>query len=214
MIISEKGMCSCMRDAAAHGGYKIRFNNDEETLTVLTLEWLVNVENQKIPRKALALIVEHFGYLPESGCFSVKKTKDSFDVQSYMSETFNADVALIARGAPELALYTGITVWNKALYISESQCMRGAAPELHCLLEFSGKPKIIPERSLCFIDDESAVFIAVCGGDFLPENKKPIWDSLERIDWWKAKDAETEGAETESAAEQMELEEADTYTEE
>lgn len=210
MLISEKGLCHAMSDAAAHGGYKLRFNEDEETLTVVGHEWLINVEMGKIPRKALALLVEHFGYLPGSGCFSVKKTKDSFDVQSYMNETFNADVALIAMGTPEAVLYTGISVWSMELFISESGALRGASPENFGLLQGNPKAQIIPERSLCYIDEDGAVFITVSGGDFLPDIKRPIWDSLEQIDWWKAKDAEPEqSAAPEDEGEQIMLEERD-----
>ena len=208
MLISENGLRRVMSDAAAHGGYKLRFNGNESTLTVLTLEWLINVETNKIPRKVLALIVEHFGYIPAHGCFSVKKTKDGFDIQSYMNETFNADVAIIAMGTPEPTLYTGITVWNKALYISESGRLRGAAPELHCLTECGAKPQIIPDRSLCFMDEDSAVFITVCDSDCLQDAKQAIWESLERIDWWKVKEAEPEpSAEPDDEGEQMELSE-------
>lgn len=211
MLISEKGLCRAMSDAAAHGGYRLRFNVEENTMTVMSNVWLVNVESASIPRKVLALIVEHFGYLPTSGCYSIEKTKDSFSVQVYMNDAFNMDVANIAMGSPEPALYTGISVWGKALYISESGKMQGVDSSLFGLLTGNPKPMVIIWKSLTFMDDESAVFLAACGSEFLPDVKRPIWDSLEKIDWWKAKEAEpTPEVQPMDEGEQLALEERDT----
>lgn len=192
MLISEKGLCKAVSDAAAHGGYHIRFNEEEGTLTLLASEWLINVETAKIPRKVLGLIVEHFGYIPESGCYSVKKLKEFVDVQTYMNEAFNLDVVKIAQGEAESAMYTGIAVWGKELYISESGKLRGANPVHFALLDHGLKPRITDCKSLMFTDEDSALFISVCDSGFLPETKQAMWDALEKIDWWKVKEAEPE----------------------
>lgn len=210
MIISEKGLCKAMNDAAAHGGYKLRFNYDDDTLTVLTEEWLVNVETEKIPRKVLGLIVEHFGYIPEGGCYCVRKKKDEVDIQNYMHATFSVDVLNIATGNTLPALYTGITVWNRALYVSEIGTLRGAEPVHFGLLEIGTKPSMVSSaenkgKSLMFADEESSVFISICDSSFLPEAKQTIWDSLEQINWWNAKEDEYQDAADEG--EQMNLHE-------
>lgn len=204
MIISEKGLCKCMTDAAAHGGYRIRF---AWQMAVMTDEWMVNVNLEMVPRKVLGLIVEHFGYLPNDGCFSVRKTKDDVEVQDYMNDTFAIDVKNITEGKSEAAMYTGITVWNKEHYISESGVLRGANPVHFGLLEKGKSPTMHGGVSLIFEDEDSGVFISVCDNSFLPEAKRVMWDALERIDWWKDKEEKSAGCDgDEGDYEQTEIE--------
>jgi len=224
MLINEKGLCRAMSEAAGHGGYRIRFNEDEETISIATDEWLVNIEIQHLPRKALSLIVEHFGYIPVPGCFSVEKIKDGYQVQGYLDGNFDADVrGYTAAGTLEPAINTGITVWGMSLWIESGGIMRGVSPRLFGIVELKTmkKAQIVGDANLAIIDEDSAVFFRGCGSEYLSAAQQILWESIEKINWWKAKEAETE-AETEDdeeqgpedACEQIEIQEREAIEEE
>ncbi len=72
MVISEKGMCAAMNAAfkKRSTGYKVaaRLTEDgEEEIILSTSGWTAIFTRQNVPRKVLALIVEHLGDLPKEG---------------------------------------------------------------------------------------------------------------------------------------------------
>lgn len=65
MIIEEKGLVKAIKIAYRHGGYTV-LNQDGE-VTIYTEGWFVRCLWPKLPRKALATIVEHIGMIPDDG---------------------------------------------------------------------------------------------------------------------------------------------------
>lgn len=60
MIISEKGLARCLKRAYKSGGYTLReVGND---LCIYAADWFIRVPWKNLPKKALAVIVEHAGY--------------------------------------------------------------------------------------------------------------------------------------------------------
>lgn len=198
-----------MSKAAKKGGYRLRFNEAEGTVVVMTGDWLVDIERDKLPRKALALIVEHFGYLPDSGCFEVTKCRDEFEAQGYMNSSFNSDVLAFAGGTQEPVMNTYCMIWGKEIWAGEGGKLHGVRPELFSLCGRPAAGQLTSGGRLAFLDEDSAIFLDACGSEALPEGKLMIWETLESIDWWKMKESEEGAAEAGSpegeAAEQLDF---------
>jgi hypothetical protein len=66
-MINEKGLCACMKDAWRDGvgGYTVSVVGEE--MTIRASAWIAQMPLGLVPRKALALLVEHIGSIPESG---------------------------------------------------------------------------------------------------------------------------------------------------
>ena len=65
MIIEEKGLVKAIKIAYRHGGYTVLNQGGE--VTIYTEGWFVRCLWPKLPRKALATIVEHMGMIPDDG---------------------------------------------------------------------------------------------------------------------------------------------------
>ena len=74
-MISERGLVAAMKDAWKNGAYNVIAyeENDVERLAVDGGFWLVDTPRIHFPRKALALIVEHAGEIPENAAYSLSK---------------------------------------------------------------------------------------------------------------------------------------------
>ena len=64
-IIQEKGLVRAIKDAYRHGGYNVL--NLDGDVVIYAEGWCVRCPWNKLPRKALATIVEHLGMIPENG---------------------------------------------------------------------------------------------------------------------------------------------------
>jgi len=60
MIISEKGLARCLKRAYKSGGYTLR--EVGSNLCIYAADWFIRVPWRDLPKKALAVIVEHAGY--------------------------------------------------------------------------------------------------------------------------------------------------------
>lgn len=60
MNISEKGLARCLKRAYKSGGYTLRELDNH--LCIYAADWFIRVPWRELPKKALAVIVEHAGY--------------------------------------------------------------------------------------------------------------------------------------------------------
>ena len=67
-MLSEKALCRNIREAFKNGHYDIACyaQNDKERIAIISPWWIVDTYLNLLPRKALALIVEHAGYIPQN----------------------------------------------------------------------------------------------------------------------------------------------------
>ena len=115
MVINEQGLVSAMKDAYKNGGYCVA--QDEENQQVIIRRpgiWKVSVRNTDIPRKAIGLIAEHLGKLPEPG--------EAYQVRKKESQTVIYGVAV---GESEITHYekignTGLVTEDGELWQRES----------------------------------------------------------------------------------------------
>lgn len=176
-----------MNDAAKHGGFKIHFNKSEGSTVIQTDEWLVSILNWVMPRKVVGLIAEYFGKIPSEGCFNVFKYKHEYEIQNYLIETFKADVRNIASGYLLDAMYTGMELWGRFIYVSSEGELLAAKPEGLILLE-PYPVQIVPGKSLRSMDDESTLYIKLFDSSILTPAQQAIWGALTAIDWWSTKE--------------------------
>ena len=76
MVIDEKGLMAAMKDAYKGEGYKVAVEDSAgcENVILHTAMWTVVVLKKELPRKVLAMIVEHVGEIPQQGqAWQVKK---------------------------------------------------------------------------------------------------------------------------------------------
>ena len=76
MVVNEAGLCAAMKRAYKESGYKIAaVTADGPTkMMIAATGWCVLIHKSQIPRKVLALIVEHVGDIPREGeAYQVQK---------------------------------------------------------------------------------------------------------------------------------------------
>lgn len=72
-MIYEKGLCAAMKSAWRTGGYEVAGYGEGNTLFINGYGWCVAAPQKQMPRKVLALLVEHVGLIPEGAAFRVHK---------------------------------------------------------------------------------------------------------------------------------------------
>lgn len=70
-MIDERGLLAAIKDAWRTGGYSVVGNGGE--LVLQGSGWLAVLPRGIVPRKVLALLVEHLGEIPESAAWKVYK---------------------------------------------------------------------------------------------------------------------------------------------
>lgn len=70
-MIDERGLLAAVRSAWRGGGYEVVGNGQE--LVLRGLGWLAVLPRGIVPRKVLALLVEHLGEIPEGAAWKVYK---------------------------------------------------------------------------------------------------------------------------------------------
>lgn len=63
MLINEAGLVRAIKYAYKHGGYTVV--TEPDTIHIYTMAWYIRSDRARLPRKALAAIVEHMGMIPE-----------------------------------------------------------------------------------------------------------------------------------------------------
>ena len=113
MIIEEKGLVKAIKIAYRHGGYTVLNQGGE--VTIYTEGWFVRCLWTKLPRKALAIIVEHMGMIPDDGeAMAIEKDDQP---QAVMAGIVSDDVAGWMGGeAASMASYAPVTFRGYQLF--------------------------------------------------------------------------------------------------
>ena len=86
MLINENGLVRAIKKAYKAGGYTV--NNLGDTMAIYTDAWFIKCNRAILPRKVLAVIVEHMGMIPELGApVSVLKGEDPQQVMEEIART-------------------------------------------------------------------------------------------------------------------------------
>lgn len=72
-MIDERGLLAAIKDAWRTGGYSVVGNGSE--LVLQGCGWLAVLPRGIVPRKVLALLVEHLGEIPEGTAWTVYKKR-------------------------------------------------------------------------------------------------------------------------------------------
>lgn len=72
-MIYEKGLCAAMKAAWRSGGYEVAGYGEGNTLFINGYRWCAAAPQKQMPRKVLALLVEHVGLIPEGEAYRVHK---------------------------------------------------------------------------------------------------------------------------------------------
>ena len=144
MIIEEKGLVKAIKAAYRHSGYTVLNQGGE--VTIYTEGWFVRCLWTKLPRKALAIIVEHMGMIPDDGeAMAIEKDDQP---QAVMAGIVSDDVAGWMGGeAASMASYVPVTFRGYQLFQEvngrQAYAMYMAARASHKPVEFfKGLPPV------------------------------------------------------------------------
>ena len=118
MVISEKGLCAAMSAAfkKKNTGYKVAARLSDKGVEEIVLSapgWTAIVTRENAPRKALALIVEHMGDLPQTGqAFQVQDKKAQAEILS-MAVPETGDTAESITVKRTQLNYNGYQIWQR-----------------------------------------------------------------------------------------------------
>lgn len=118
MVIAESGLCAVMKDAfrKKSTGYKVAADlpeEDEEELILSGPGWTAFINREHIPRKVLALIVEHMGDIPRVGqAYHVKEKNTQAEILNIAipNECEPVKGALVRRTN---LTYNGYQIWQR-----------------------------------------------------------------------------------------------------
>ena len=119
-MIYEKGRCAAMKAAWRTGGYEVAGYGEGNTLFINGYGWCVAAPQKQMPRKVLALLVEHVGVIPEGAAYRVQKNEGTQAIVMDMALQARDTVAqLLSEEDAEVIRQTAMTwkgrrVWQKA----------------------------------------------------------------------------------------------------
>lgn len=190
MLINENGLVRAIKKAYKAGGYIV--NNLGDTMAIYTDAWFIKCNRAILPRKALAVIVEHMGMIPELGApVSVLKGEDPQQVMEEIART-NLDgwctgersddvtmVPVIMQGFQIYQPPGGGACWGVPLYLVD---MIERDPAEHI-----GADVIDKDRLLWEADGEAVVITAVrkACSSWAKEWERAVWNALEGVDLHK-----------------------------
>lgn len=116
-MINEKGLCACMKDAWRDGGGYVVAVTDG-IVTIKAMAWLVQLPVDLVPRKTLALLVEHIGEIPDDGqafrcgkkigaqtLIAAVEQETNKKMEQYLNDT-------AAAGKVTQIIYGGCSIWQ------------------------------------------------------------------------------------------------------
>lgn len=178
MVINEGGFAGVIRQSYKQG-YDVILG--ESRVCVKTEDFLAEVERDALPRKALGLIVEHLGLLPEAReAVTIQKDRDN---QSVIWDAALGDVRAWkdTQGGQETRALP-LRMGRLRLFQAEDGRITGIDEGILKMLE-------TPERGAVAIGDERVMWTGdgelvilrgyrPCSGKLLEQ-----WTALERVDW-------------------------------
>ena len=188
MIIEEKGLVKAIKAAYRHGGYTVLNQGGE--VTIYTEGWFVRCLWPKLPRKALAIIVEHMGMIPDDGeAMAIEKDDQP---QAVMAGIVSDDVAGWMGGeAAGMASYVPVTFRGYQLFqeVNGRQAY-GVDPTALAIIERAtaemGSAAISGGRALTWSHDGETVMLeAIRKTTWAWEWERTVWEALESVDLHK-----------------------------
>lgn len=83
MVVNEKGLLSAMKNAHKADGYQVAVDESGGIVNMIIHNpmWTVVIMKSELPRKVLAMVVEHIGEIPSVGtAFQVKKKETQTEI--------------------------------------------------------------------------------------------------------------------------------------
>ncbi|MEG2177121.1 MAG: hypothetical protein RRY97_09630, partial [Oscillibacter sp.] len=186
MLIDEKGLVKAIKEAYAHNGYNVL--NAGRQAIIYADEWFIRCDWNILPRKALAIIVEHMGLIPGDGD-TVSITKGG-DPQVIMSEVVGQDIDGWTTGEPFGAV-TMVPVMFRGLQLYQEvdgHTCYGVDPLPLAIIERALAAHIPVEitggnQMVCNTDGEMVAIAiyrkaAYCGQDW----ERDVWTAMESVD--------------------------------
>lgn len=163
MVINEQGLLRAMKEAYKGAGYQVacKETGDGSEIYIKTGMWRVMCELKNFPRKALGLLAEHMGTLPEPGqALQVKKKECQTMIFQDAMETFQgitADDCINPANVIKTDLtYKGSSIWmqprGKKVYWID--------PDLEDIIKRSGREVSLGDRVISASGTVSGVAIA------------------------------------------------------
>ena len=187
MLINESGLIRAVKRAYKNTGYVVL--NAGTDVAIYTDNWCVLANRALLPRKALAIIVEHMGMIPEKDApMSIIKGEDpqlvlretaADDMEHWRGGTRGEEVTMVPVIMQGYQIYQppgGGACWGVPLYLMD---MIEQDPA-----EFNGADVIDKDRLLWEADGEAVVINAVrkaCSG-WAKEWERAVWTALESVD--------------------------------
>ena len=189
MLINEGGLVKALKHDLKHGGYNIM--NGGEQVTIWGNGWYLRADWAKLPRKALATIVEHMGMIP-SGADALTVVADA-DPQVAMPEIVAQDVAgwLNGSGSGDATMvpvyFAGVQVYQQD---GSGRCY-GVSPASLAIVE-----RTIAEHDTAGVMDENRLYWKYGGEVVMVTAVRPapnaaywtqpwqknVWEALESVD--------------------------------
>ena len=187
MLINENGLVRAIKKAYKAGGYTV--NNLGDTMAIYTDAWFIKCNRAILPRKVLAVIVEHMGMIPELGApVSVLKGEDP---QQVMEEIARTDldgwctgersddvtmVPVIMQGYQIFQTAGGGTCWG---------CPLGLLNMIERDMAEHGGADVVDNNRLLWTGDGEAVAICTirkATSSWAKEWERAVWNALEGVD--------------------------------
>lgn len=163
MIIREQGLIKNMRESYKGHGYSVAVSDDAvgvESIIIIAKNCVVVGDKKKMPRKVLALIVEHMGELPQPGeAYQIRKNHpqvEIFDVAIKHLKGMHADNKPLKVAKRTNLTMGGYQLWQRK---DDLRIFR-LDPVLENILELSrGIHRTVGDDVLMMEDTESRAYV-------------------------------------------------------
>lgn len=183
MVVNETGLMRAMKEAYKSAGYCVAAENtgDMENIILCTNTWAAIIEKKNMPRKALGLIAEHVGEIPQPGqAYQVRKGDPQTEIYDVVNQTIRAihagdkPLRIVKRTQLTMGCYQ---LWQRKDDLRIFQ----VNPALEEILMLSrGTVRIVGDDTLMLDDLESRAYIAV---EKVADQEKAAFEHLSQMQW-------------------------------